>query len=191
MTGSRGQFDARHDDERDPTGSKGDDDPPGPRGPLEGLGEWASFHRVESLLAVFLVVGGVVVPFVFGLGGLLFAPSTTVPQVAQTVFWASLLVAMPLLALVLVVHAVVDAYRVGIADGEITSWGRVVVRGLQTASAVVFALGVNVLLQDTAPANAEFDPAALVSAFLLLVGFAGMLAFVLGDGIVRLARGNW
>jgi hypothetical protein len=73
----------------------------------------------------------------------------------------------------------------------VTSWGRAAVRVLQTASVAVFLVGVNVLLQDTGPANAEFDPAALVSAFLLIAGFTGMVVFVAADGLVRLARGTW
>lgn len=181
MSSSRGQFDTRH-----------DDDPPSPDdGPLGGLRAVLSFHRVESLLALWLVVGGLIVPMVFGLGGLLFGPGTeAVPDVATTAFWAAVLLALPLLALVLLVHAAVDAVRVLAADGEVTSAGRAILRSLQTASAVAFVWGVQILYQETSP-DAEFDPAALLSAFMLIVGLVGMTAAVGTDSLLRTLRGNW
>lgn len=194
MTRSRGQFDTRHDDERDDDpGSGGDGSGRYGRdgGAIDGVRSWLSFHRVEFLLVCWLAVGVVGLALVFGLGGLFFGPQGGVPEVARTAFWTTVLVAIPLLAASLLAHAAVDAYRVALADGDVTSVGRVVVRVLQSASAATFAVGVTVLFQDTAPANAEFDPAALVSAFLLVAGFVGMVAFVAGDGLVRLARGTW
>jgi hypothetical protein len=76
-------------------------------------------------------------------------------------------------------------------DGDVTSWRRAAVRVLQTTSVATVLVGVTVLPQDTAPANAEFDPAALVSAFLLVAGFTGTVVFVAADGLVTLARGIW
>lgn len=181
MTPSRGQFDTRHDDETAPD----EDGPPG------GLRAALSFHRIESLLALWLVVGGIVVPMVFGLGGLLFGPGTeAVPDVATSAFWAAVLLALPLLALVLLVHAAVDAVRVLAADGEVASAGRAILRSLQTASAVAFVWGVQILFQETSP-DAEFDPAALLSAFMLVVGLVGMTATVGTDSLLRTLRGTW
>ncbi|MFC6951562.1 hypothetical protein [Halorubellus litoreus] len=194
MTRSRGQFDTRHDDERDDGPGSGGDGGRGRArdgGAVDGVRSWLSFHRVEFLLVCWLAVGVVGLALAFGLPGLAMANGESAPEVVRTVFWTTGLVAIPLLAASLLVHAVVDAYRVALADGDVTSVGRAVVRVLQSASAATFAVGVTVLFQDTAPANAEFDPAALVSAFLLLAGFAGMVAFVVGDGLVRLARGTW
>ncbi|WP_227131664.1 hypothetical protein [Halorubellus salinus] len=197
MTRSRGQFDTRHDDERD-GGPRSGDGSGGGRGghgrgtgAVDGVRSWLSFHRVEFLLVCWFVLGGVALALAYGLGGLLFGPQPGVPEVARVAFWTTVLVAVPALAASLLVHGVVDAYRVALADGDVTSVGRAVVRILQSASAATFAVGVAILFQDTAPANADFDPAALVSAFLLLAGFAGMVAFVAGDGLVRLARGTW
>lgn len=183
MTRSRGQFDTRHDDAGDGPDRFG--------GVVGDVAAWVSFHRLEFVLVCWLVVGAVGVGSVFGVYGLVLGPGGSVPELARTVFWATVLIAIPLLALVLVVHAAVDAYRVALADGDVTSWGRAAVRALQTASVATFLVGVDVLLQDTAPANAEFDPAALVSAFLLIAGFTGMVVFVAADGLVRLARGTW
>lgn len=184
MTRSRGQFDTRHDDD------EGAD--PGRAGGVVGdVADRLSFHRVEFVLVCWLVVGAVGVGAVFGVFGLVLGPGGSVPELAQTVFWTTVLLAIPLLAVALSVHAAVDAYRVALADGDVTSWGRAAVRVLQTASVAVFLVGVNVLLRDTGPANAEFDPAALVSAVLLIAGFTGMVVFVAADGPVRLARGTW
>jgi len=181
MPPSRGQFDTRHDD--------GQTD--APAGALGGLRDALSFHRVESLLALWLAVGGLIVPLVFGLGSLLFSPSTgQVPDVALNAFWAAVLLALPLLAGLLLVHAAVDATRVLFGDGEVESVGRAILRSLQTASAVAFVWGVQILLQETTP-GAEFDPAALLSAFMLVVGLLGMVATVGLDAIVRTLRGTW
>lgn len=191
MTRSRGQFDTRHDDgERRDRGTDDADDP----APWSGVGAfraWASFHRFEFVLVCWLVVGAILVPTIFGLGGLVLGPDESIPQVVQTFFWTTVVLAIPLLALSLIAHGTVDAFRVLLADGKVASVGRVVVRSLQTASAVAFVLGVKVMLQDTAPTDVEFDPAALLSAFLLIAGFAGMLAFVAADGLVRLVRGTF
>jgi hypothetical protein len=182
MTRSRGQFDTRHDDERDADSGRD--------GVVGDVAAWVAFHRVEFVLVCWLVVGAIGVGTVFGVFDLL-AGKGSVPELAQTVFWVTVLLAIPLLTVALVVHAAVDAYRVALADGDVTSWGRAAVRGLQTASVATFLLGVKVLAQDTAPADVEFDPAALVSAFLLVVGFTGMVGFVAVDGVVRLVRGTW
>ena len=183
MTRSRGQFDTRHDDEGE--------DPDRFGGVVGDVADRLSFHRVEFVLVCWLVVGAVGVGSVFGVYGLVLGPGGSVPELAQTVFWTTILLAIPLLAVALSVHAAVDGYRVALADGSVTSWGRAAVRVFQTASVAVFLVGVDVLLQDTGPANAEFDPAALVSAFLLIAGFTGMVVFVAADGLVRLARGTW
>ena len=194
MTRSRGQFDTRHGDERDDdpgSGSDGSGRYGGDAGAIEGVRSWLSFHRVEFLLVCWFVVGAVGLGLAFGLPELAVANGESAPEVVRTAFWTTVLLTVPLLALSLLAHAVVDAYRVALADGDVTSVGRAVVRVLQSTSAATFAVGVAILFQDTAPANAEFDPAALVSAFLLVAGFAGMIAFVAGDGLVRLARGSW
>lgn len=182
MTRSRGQFDTRHDDaDRDRSGD----------GTLGEVRDLVTFHRVEFLLTCWLVLGGVLVPLLFGLGAVAFEAGGSVPEPVASLFWLAVLLALPLLAVVLLVHAVVDAGRVGFGDGEVRGFGAIALRGLQTASALVFAWGVYVLFEETAPASAEFDPAALLSAFMLVVGFAGMVAFVGVDGLVRLARGTW
>jgi len=182
MSPSRGEFDTRHGDAGDADASAG---------ALGGLRDALSFHRVESLLALWLAGGGVLVPVVFGLGVILLGPGTeAVPEVARSAFWAAVLLALPLLAGVLLVHAVVDAARVLFADGEVASAGRAILRTLQTASAIAFVWGVQILYQETSP-GAEFDPAALLSAFMLLVGLLGMVATVGLDSLLRLLDGTW
>lgn len=183
MTRSRGQFDTRHDAERDAD--------PGRGGVVDDLADWVSFHRVEFVLVCWLVVGAIGIGTVSGVYGLMMGPEGSVSELAQTVFWVTVLLVIPLLTVALAVHAAVDAYRVALADGDVTSLGRAAVRGLQTASVAAFLLGVKVLAQDTAAANVEFDPAAMLSAFLLIVGFTGMVGFVAVDGLVRLVRGTW
>lgn len=183
MSSSRGQFDTRHEDDTDEG-----DAPAGALGDLRGA---LSFHRVESLLALWLAVGGGVLPAAFGLGNLALESGVgQVPGVARSAFWVAVLLALPLLAGVLLVHAAVDAVRVLFGDGEVASAGRAILRSLQTASAVAFAWGVQILLQETSP-DAEFDPAALLSAFMLIVGLVGMLATVGLDGLLRALRGTW
>jgi hypothetical protein len=194
MTRSRGQFDTRHADERDDasasdgdgSGGYGRDD-----GAVDGVRSWLSFHRVECLLVCWFVVGAVGLGVAFGLPELAMANGESAPEVVRTAFWTTVLVAVPVLAVSLLAHAVVDAYRVALADGEVVSVGRAVVRVLQSASAATFAVGVAVLFQDTAPANDGAMLTGLLSGFLLVAGFAGMVAFVVGDGLVRLARGTW
>lgn len=190
MTRSRGQFDTRHGDGSDGDGG-GRGGGSGGGGVVADLRSWLSFHRVEFVLVCWFVVGAVALAFVFGLSGLAFASGESAPEVVRVVFWTTVLLAIPLLTASLLAHAVVDVYRVALGDGDVASSGRAVVRGLQSSSAFVFALGVSILVQETAPSNAEFDPAALVSVFLLGGGLLGMVAFVAVDGVVRLARGTW
>lgn len=182
MTRSRGQFDTRHDDgERDATTD----------GRLGAFREWLMFHRVEFLLACWVGVGGVLTPVVFGVGRLAFEAGGSAPEATRSFFWTAILLGIPLLGGVLLVHAAVDGFRLTFTDAETGSLGHVALRILQTASALVFAWGVEVMVYETAGANVEFDPAALLSAFLLIAGVVGMLGTVALDGVVRFARGNW
>lgn len=64
-------------------------------------------------------------------------------------------------------------------------------REFRAGNVAAVRLGVKVVVQDTAPASAEFDHAALVAAFFPVVGLAGIVGVVAVDGLGRLARGTW
>lgn len=182
MSRSRGQFDERGDSERESST---------PDGVLASGRAWFAFHRVESLLVAWVVVGGIVTTFAFGFSNLALESGATAPAAVRSLFWSAILLGIPLLAGVLVVHAAVDVYRLAFTDAQVGSFGHVALRVLQTGSVLTFAWGIEVLVFETADATVEFDPAALLSAFLLVVGLIGMLGTVALDGLVRLVRGKW
>ena len=99
MTRSRGQFDTRHGDAH----QKNDGD-----SVVEWVPTWVSFHRFESLLVCWFLLGAVGIGLVFGLPGLAMANGESAPEVVRTVFWTTGLVAIPLLAASRLAHAVVD-----------------------------------------------------------------------------------
>lgn len=191
MTRSGDQFETPHDDgEIEGTAPTDTASETGANGPLEAVRAWVSFHRVECCLTAILAFGVVVLPVIFGLGDTMFE-SGSAPTVVTEVFGTAMFTSLPVLVVVLGVHAAVDIYRVGLGNGEPTSTGRILLRSLQTTSALAFVVGVYLLLQAPETQGHVPDLTSIVSLFLIVASILAIVVSVASDGLVRLYRGTW